>query len=353
MRVIDESKYLNKLFIDNKKEIAEYNAEFFPKVAVIGAITTLIAFVSSFFHSDLALSRNMYAVSSFICCCLYLFAKIKKPVRFAVVGLYIEFITLFLLVLYISVFTLSDRQAASMLIVLSIFPMLFIDKPQRILTLDVVFYLIHTFLSFQMKGEVLGKLDLINGLIATMAGCFLGWFIILTRVQALNFERLLIVEKETDELTGLHNRRKLFWTIGQIEKCTLPRPSGVFMIDIDYFKQYNDRNGHAAGDNCLRSYGKMLQKRQWNTKVEFYRYGGEEFVAFIWDANVEELSDLAEKIRQAAALLPLAYGNITNSIGYVYCDDEQILNYETWIERADEAVYKAKKNGRNCVVGYK
>lgn len=219
--------------------------------------------------------------------------------------------------------------------------------------MNAILYLIHTCFSYQAKGEILGRIDMLNGLIATVVGCFFGWFIIRIRVKALNFERLLIMEKETDELTGLFNRRKLFQIIGDIEIKKTSRPSGVFMMDIDYFKQYNDTHGHIAGDSCLRVFGKLLREYPWNTEIEFFRYGGEEFVAFIWNIDEKKLQNLAEQIRIEVSKLELPYGKITSSIGYVYCMDEELYNYEKWIGRADIAAYKAKESGRNCVAGYK
>ena len=352
MILIDSIKQLRQLFEDNKKEITKYNAQFFAKVALVGAAVTGIAFVGSFFYGILEAARNAYGWAFLGCMIFFLFSKPKKLEKYSVIALYVQFILLFVLVLYLSVVTGAERPAAPMLILLSVFPMLFIDKPRRLLTVNVILYLIHTYLSFQIKGPVLGKMDFVNGLIATVVGCFFGWFIIRIRVQALNFERLLIMEKETDELTGLYNRRKLFEKIARIEVGKVERPSGVFMMDIDYFKRYNDMNGHMAGDSCLRLFGKMLREHQWDTKVEFFRYGGEEFVAFIWDADAKKLQNLAEQIRIETSKLELPYGKITSSIGYVYCVDEVIYNYETWIERADIAAYKAKEAGRNCVAGY-
>lgn len=353
MEVIESISQLNQLFEDNKKEIAKSNAEFLPQVSLVGAFVTGIAFVGGFFYTILEEAQNQYALGFFMCLISYALSKVRRLDKYVVVGLYLQFFFLFLLVLYLSVIVGIDRPASPMLILLAVFPMLFIDKPRRLLTVDVILYVVHSYLSFLLKGPVLGKMDLVNGLIATVVGCFFGWFIIRNRIQALNFERLLIMEKETDELTGLHNRRRLFHMIGQIEIGKLERPSGVFMMDIDYFKQYNDTNGHMAGDYCLRSFGKLLKEYPWLAKAEFFRYGGEEFVAFVWGADEKRLQELAEQIRAEVVKLEIPYGKITTSIGYAYCMDEEIYNYEKWIDRADVAAYQAKACGRNCVAGYR
>ena len=353
MILLDSIRQLDKMFEENKRGIEKYNAKFFPMVAIVGAFVTGIALVGGFYYEILERARYQYALGFVACMCSYFISKINSVEKYAVIGLYIQFLYLYMLVLYLSVVSGSDRPASPMLILLSVFPMLFIDKPRRLLTTNVILYVIHTILSFRIKGAVIGRMDFVNGLIATVVGCFFGWFIIRSRVQALNFERLLVMEKETDELTGIHNRRKLFQTIGKIENKKCERPSGVFMMDIDYFKRYNDTYGHQAGDTCLRAFGKMLRESQWGTKIEFYRYGGEEFAAFIWNADETKLQELAEQVRMEISELELPNGRITGSIGYVYCLDEEIYNYEKWITRADIAAYGAKEGGRNRVVGYK
>lgn len=352
MALMDSFKQLDLLFEDNKKEIKKMNAKFMSQVALVSTAVTIIAFVGGFFYEILERAQTSYAIAGMACMLCYFLSKQKRMEKYALTGLYVQFIFLFLLVLYLSVVAGIDRPASPMLILLSVFPMLFIDKPRRLLTINVTLYFIHTVCSFWLKGAVIGKMDFVNGLIAVVVGCFFGRFIIRNRVEALNFERLLIMEKETDELTGLHNRRKLFQAIGRIEEKKTERPSGVLMMDIDYFKKYNDTYGHMAGDACLRAFGAMLRGNEWGARTKFYRYGGEEFVAFVWGAEELDLLAIAERIRKQTSVLELPYGKITSSIGYAYCLNEEIYNYETWIERADMAAYKAKGDGRNCVRGY-
>ena len=121
------------------------------------------------------------------------------------------------------------------------------------------------------------------------------------------------------------------------------------MIDIDHFKEYNDRYGHAAGDKCLSRLGDMFLKFSQNLRLQFYRYGGEEFLAMAYGYNREELLSIAESLRIAAQDLHQKDTPATISIGVAYCGDEQVRNYENIIDRADKAVYAAKRLGRNQV----
>jgi len=349
---IHRGKSMGEMFRQNRESIREYNTKIYPKIALVGGAITGISFAASFVTVDMADARWMYGLMCALCCLLYVFSKVEKLRDLAVLWLYVEFGILYYLVLYLSVIMPPIRPAASMLIILAVFPITFIDKPWRLVAVDVGMYVLHTYLAYKVKGAELGSLDRINGFTATLVGCFLGVLILGIKLQALNLERLLVMEKETDVLTSIHNRRKLVETIDEIERKVCPMPNGVLMMDIDYFKNYNDTYGHATGDDCLRAFGKLLKEGEWGCQVEFYRYGGEEFVAFVWDVDESMLQSISELIREKTAALQLQHGSITLSVGYVYCDDESIINYDTWIERADMAVYAAKKNGRNCVVRY-
>ena len=343
-------KDIKEWFLNNEEGIREYNSLFLPKIPMMGAATTFMALIVSFFHEAIAESRLLYVMAYAMCLMFFVATRRGRVKKYVLAYLYASSIVMYVLVLFLSVIKGPDYPAAAMLVMLSVFPILFIDKPQRFLAVEIMFYVVHSFCAYVVKGPELGQIDIVNGFVATLVGCFLGWFILISRLRALDLERLLIIEKETDALTGLYNRRKLFEMIGAIEKGECSKPSGVIMLDIDYFKKYNDTNGHVAGDACLRAFGGVLLNGNWDSEIEFYRYGGEEFVALIWKADAKKIGEVSEKIRASVETLNIEYGKITTSIGYVYCSEPTISNYETWIERADAAAYLAKSNGRNCVV---
>lgn len=340
------------LLEENKEAVKKYNVNFYPKLAVVGVVISIIALVGSFMHIGLEEARGMYCITAGICLVLYFFSKVEALCKYALFWIYIEFAALCVLVLYLSVIVSPDRAAASILILLTIFPITFIDRPERIITVDILMYLIHTVLAYLYKEPSLGNLDMINCLVALVVGGFCGVYVLETKLQNFNLSRMLAYEKETDVLTTLANRRKLVQTIFAIEKGEIEEPSGVMLFDIDYFKQYNDQYGHQAGDMCLRAFGLMLREEDWKVKATFYRYGGEEFVGFLWDVDETKLANVAEEIRKRTSEIELQHGNITTSIGYVYCNDSGITSYEKWIGYADKAAYVAKENGRNCVVAY-
>ncbi|WNS44620.1 diguanylate cyclase [Paenibacillus sp. MMS20-IR301] len=160
----------------------------------------------------------------------------------------------------------------------------------------------------------------------------------------------------TDELTGLYNRRyfnKLF--LEEVEKAAAVKQHLTYlMLDIDYFKKYNDTYGHYEGDTVLRRVGQLLKElAEWAGGVAF-RLGGEEFGIMVTGFTPQQSRDYAEMIRRSIAELRIQhdlspeYGRITVSIGVaaVLVDG---LREEDIYKLGDDALYQSKAEGRNCV----
>jgi diguanylate cyclase (GGDEF)-like protein len=162
----------------------------------------------------------------------------------------------------------------------------------------------------------------------------------------------LTMMAQTDALTGLLNRRAIFELAAQdVDRCLrYGRPLAILMIDVDMFKLVNDQYGHQAGDVVLARVGHVLQESL-RTSDQSARYGGEEFIVVAPEANEETASELAERLRAILASQAIqAEGHeirITVSIGFSLL--RQGDDFAQLTKRADEALYLAKKNGRNRV----
>ncbi|QOZ48467.1 GGDEF domain-containing protein [Bradyrhizobium sp. CCBAU 53340] len=156
---------------------------------------------------------------------------------------------------------------------------------------------------------------------------------------------------KTDTLTGLANRRALDEFL---RKAQATANWGVLLLDIDHFKTFNDNFGHGVGDQVLRLMAKVLREKV-RTQDLSARYGGEELIAVLPDADLAACIDIAERIRRAIAECTITrrstgevLPNITVSIGVAqYRVGEPIADL---IERCDRALYLAKGGGRNRVV---
>jgi diguanylate cyclase len=160
----------------------------------------------------------------------------------------------------------------------------------------------------------------------------------------------------TDALTGLANRRSLeaFLRSAQMAAMETGNPLSILMIDIDYFKNFNDSFGHQVGDQVLRLVARVLQESVGECDLAA-RYGGEELLAVLPDANLDGCADVAERIRRRIAdarLTRRATGevisSVTVSIGVAQFRPAE--SAEALIERCDRALYEAKRSGRNQTV---
>lgn len=159
-----------------------------------------------------------------------------------------------------------------------------------------------------------------------------------------------------DVLTGLFNRRYMEETLKrEISRAHRKGTTiGIIMTDIDYFKQYNDTMGHDAGDALLAELGKFIHKNVRDSDVAC-RYGGEEFIIIMPEATLEAAVKRAEFLRENVRLLKTgaasgtAPGPVTLSFGIAVFEGRSVT-LETVLKAADNALYKAKKTGRNCVV---
>lgn len=164
-----------------------------------------------------------------------------------------------------------------------------------------------------------------------------------------------------DGLTGIANRRtfdvtlKKEWASTKRSKCDTE--ISLVMIDIDHFKLYNDGYGHQQGDDCLKQVAWELNKCIKRESDLLARYGGEEFVAVLPSTSLDGAIHFAEKMREHIEKLAIAHeysssGDIvTLSLGVATLTPTENNDQNQLIETADKALYKAKENGRNQVMG--
>ncbi|RUS47391.1 diguanylate cyclase [Cohnella sp. AR92] len=152
----------------------------------------------------------------------------------------------------------------------------------------------------------------------------------------------------TDPLTGLKNRRffqeSLLAHIASFRRSQAP--FSILLIDIDRFKSINDTYGHPVGDLVLTELARLLQASSRETDV-VARFGGEEFIVLLEGADQTSSVRIAERYRAAIEATPMGKLNITASMGVATMTAEDTS--ETLIDRADQALYQSKENGRNRV----
>ena len=160
--------------------------------------------------------------------------------------------------------------------------------------------------------------------------------------------------KETsfkDEVTGLYNRR--FFSLRLEEELSRYRrfnhPVSVVLLDLDGFKSVNDSLGHAVGDDTLRDVAQILMKHSRGINV-VSRYGGDEFAVLLVETSKAGARLYADRIREVVAKYPFSHGKIlTASFGVASLPDDEASTAEDLFRSADEALYAAKRAGKNQV----
>ncbi len=168
------------------------------------------------------------------------------------------------------------------------------------------------------------------------------------------YERRLEFLANKDSLTGIDNRRTFFRKASNLMETTLmgKRLMYVMMFDLDYFKSVNDTYGHDVGDEVLKRICSTCQDKLPENTL-FARYGGEEFTIVVEGFEEEKALDIAENVRTCIENEQFKSNdvvfNVTVSIGVTQVKQEE-FKIDEGLSRADEALYEAKRKGRNRVI---
>jgi diguanylate cyclase (GGDEF)-like protein len=187
-------------------------------------------------------------------------------------------------------------------------------------------------------------------LVAVASLVFGLWFV--TRLYFIEYRSALI-----DPLMGIYNRKAILFVLEKEMKRSVRfgHPISVAMIDIDFFKKYNDTLGHVAGDRLLKRIARVLKKGL--RDIDYVgRFGGEEFLAVFPETGLDRAAKVGERLRKKVeetkfygeSELPMK--KVTISIGLADLSGKRRVKKEAFIHDADENLYKAKSLGRNVLV---
>lgn len=204
---------------------------------------------------------------------------------------------------------------------------------------SVIFAVALVFQAFEFTTAVVISASMAHTLLAST------WLMFAVSVQARHLRDMAI----TDHLTGAFNRRYLQAQASHTLEIwqRYERPSSLLLIDVDHFKRVNDKFGHAEGDAALKRVVELIAKRI-RAIDTLCRYGGEEFVVLLTEADAESAVKVGNEIRaiiEADAIIP--EGGMTVSVGV--CDVKEVESVDHWLNLADAALYLAKTRGRNRV----
>lgn len=177
------------------------------------------------------------------------------------------------------------------------------------------------------------------------------------RQKQLELEAKRLLEKsETDQLTGISNRYRMSrFAQDALDKCRMEHiPLSYEILDIDYFKQYNDTYGHQAGDECVKTIAHLLDDIQ-NDNIFCARYGGDEFVIIYVGLNSKEVADIAEGLRKKVYDMNMTHHGskehsiVTISQGICHDIPSDNVKDRDFLHCADEFLYIVKKRSKNAI----
>lgn len=177
------------------------------------------------------------------------------------------------------------------------------------------------------------------------------WLLSFSNVTKIEQEKeLYMILSHQDYLTGAYNRKKFYdELLKEIDRVKrYDQKLSIFMFDIDHFKSVNDTFGHQKGDLVLQQISKIVQKAIRKTDV-FARYGGEEFVVLMPGTTLNGARDIAERLRVEIEKTEFPHGNIV-TCSFGVAEISQFDTADSFLNKADIALYNAKHSGRNLVV---
>ena len=251
----------------------------------------------------------------------------------------------------------SANMCAVMFMVFLIFiPGLYIGRPYLCLTYIIPSGILFISLVFVFKTDPqIIMIDIVNTIFSMIVSAFYSFYSIHVQLENIKASRVLSVQSTTDELTHLPNRRSFNKKIDTYFSKNEVENISIIMIDIDYFKTFNDTYGHLKGDECLSLIGEGLRRVAMKHQVFISRFGGEEFAAIVvGDKDVEIIANdfvhTVAKLNIFNEKTPLE--RVTISAGYANYKMSKSKTYMELINEADEALYQAKSLGRNRVQAF-
>ena len=320
----------------------------------LGTIVFLALFVLSFFENSYKHNMLLY-LSLFVCeflvlLCAWRFLK-KKPDLITAVT-YISIFAIFAYAIILGTFNSPTITSTTFCVFLIAIPMIIIDRPWRLIAFNALQVIIFCFCSYYVKDWSVASVDILNAVSFYFLGGVLNTYMIKTKAKELTLRRYIEHDRDTDPLTLLYNKA----AVGrEITKHIEEGGTGVFMfVDLDNFKKVNDTYGHAVGDDVLHEFGDCIRRVFRHTDI-LGRFGGDEFIIFLPNPIEDDVVST-----RAQDLLSLMDENIKiedasidfhASIGIAKCPSNG-ATYEEVMEKADQALYYSKKNGKNMFMYY-
>ncbi|MDO4522542.1 MAG: GGDEF domain-containing protein [Eubacteriales bacterium] len=339
--------------LNNQAELDTLRERLVLILVTVLPLVTILQWGLSFFTDSLTQRRPAYLTISVILLVIELFYRLWKRPQFT------YFLIAITLTAYEAVknsYYTPGMPSTMEICILFIIPLFLPMKSIYVTGIQMCSAILYMLIAMPIKPAFIRGEECINIVLASLVALILGQVERKAILENYELKRIAYIEERTDTLTGVCNRRKLFEDVKALES-EYTGDIGLFVLDIDYFKDYNDTYGHLQGDECLKAISRLLRTVGQSASFDVYRYGGEEFVGLVKNQTAIAVGEICERIRREVEDLQLRHiksvnGIVTVCIGYSVSNAQQRKNYEALFLEADTAVYKAKESGKNRVIRF-
>lgn len=353
---------------------------FFKNIYNLRRTNAVVALLlTGFLFAPLLIEKNLtktmfFIITSTIAMLIYIFVRCiyhkintEKKVRKSLVYILIclSYANVITFGIYLSVWAHPGNAGGSFLPILICALLLFNIPPVFYYSLTAVSTVVFTIIVCMVKSPEEYLIDIPNALFAGTLSMIFGWHIIMNRLSLSSIAHRMENERDNyfnqstiDDLTQLKNRRDFMNTFQRSLASHRQEDNFicVAILDIDFFKNYNDYYGHPKGDDCLRKIGRVLKDLQNKLNIYAARIGGEEFALIWFEKDSENVHNVASMISEMVRLLNIPHEKsdvapyVSVSIGVYVVQCNASNDIDNLYNMADEALYLAKRDGRNRVV---
>ncbi|MDR0387118.1 MAG: GGDEF domain-containing protein [Treponema sp.] len=353
-----------------REDICKHNAG---SLFIVSFVAAVLIGLFSFFPALSEKRISIYAVylitaiiEAFVAFyAFYIFRHEKCDSLFVNAGFLAFYICLIAFGMFLGIIQRPHEHSTTIFVFFIGAQILFVIDFPRSLILNLVTLVVYSVFSFPIKPFDIWIFDTAGFFISVLAGMIITRYMYYTVIKGIIATRRLEIERNRfreesikDELTGLSNRRDYLQAANfYISACRhVHQTVCAVMMDVDFFKSYNDHYGHSKGDSVLRSLGKVLQSLIDEEHVFAARVGGEEFIVLWIENRIAEAERVVLKLRQKIIDLQIPHEKssvapyVTASLGMYILRGGSSDSIDDFYNNADAALYEAKSRGRNRIM---
>lgn len=317
------------------KEVQKSNRQNLIIFSLIAFVFLLMMFIVSFFNADVSANKWVYFSSMIVMGLIFSetkFLSVKHP-QLLHPSIYIFMCILFSFGIILGTITRPDEQTVTFIALLLTVPLLFTDRPIRMIGLIFIFVFAFVIIAIRIKEDYVLNADIIDCFVFGAISAIVSTYMMRVKCQRYLYELKAIELSENDLLTGLHNRNAYEKIINLYPNVCKKSLSCIY-IDVNGLHEINNLRGHKAGDDMLKYVASQLRD-QFGIN-DSYRIGGDEFVVFVIDSDYDSINKaLEETIRS------IEEQSYHVSVGF---DIQQFseINVDLLIKNAENKMYEAK-----------